>query len=61
MNQLFQSFGKENVGEFIHLTFKYLSESGIWPGNYKILVNDVCFTKFVKVFLCQNLALYGIY
>ena len=29
-NQLFQSFGEKNVGNFIYLTFSYLSEPGIW-------------------------------
>ena len=31
---------------------------GIWLG--KILVNDVHFAKFTKVFSCQNFALYSI-
>ena len=42
-NQSFQSFGKENVGEFKLLTFNELSGSGIWLGN--ILAYDVCFAK----------------
>ena len=36
----------------------YFSESGIWLG--KILVDDVQFAKFAKVFPHQNFALYGI-
>ena len=46
-NRLFQSFGKENVGEFKLLTFSQLSRSGIWLG--KIWANDVCFARFAKV------------
>ena len=48
VNRLFQTFGKENVGEFTIAIVSYFSESGIWLG--KILANDICFTKFAKVF-----------
>ena len=51
-NQLFQSFGKENFGEFTIATISYFSESGIWLG--KILVNDIHLTKFAKFFPHQN-------
>ena len=56
-NQLFQSFGKENVGEFTIANVSYFSESRIWQD--KILVNGVRFIKFAKVFPYQNFALYG--
>ena len=42
-NQSFQSFGKENVGEFTMANISYFSESGIWLG--KILANYVRFAK----------------
>ena len=57
-NRSFQSFGKENVGKFTAIYISHFSESGIWLG--KILVNDVPFAKFAKVFPRQNFALYGI-
>ena len=53
----FMSFGKENVGGFTIANVSYLSEPGIWLG--KILVNDVRFSKFAKVFARQNFVLYG--
>ena len=43
-NRSFQSFGKDNVGEFTIGNISYFSESGIWLG--KILMNDVNFPKF---------------
>ena len=46
VNQLFQSFGKENVGKFTTANISYFSESGIWLG--KILTNDVCLAKFAS-------------
>ena len=58
VNRSFISFGEENVGEFTITNISYFSEPGIWLG--KILVNDVCFTKFTKVLPHQNFALYGI-
>ena len=57
-NQSFKSFGEENGAKFTIATISYYSESGIWLG--KILANDDHFTKFAKVFPCQNFALYGI-
>ena len=48
-NQLFQSFGKENIGEFTIANISYFSESGICLG--KILANDIHLPK--------NFALYG--
>ena len=57
MNRSFQSFGKENVGEFTTVNISYFSESGIWLG--KILANGVRFAKFAKVFHRQKFALYG--
>ena len=57
-NRLFQSFGVENVCEFAIANISYFSESGIWLG--KILMNDIGFAKFTKVFPCQNFVLYGI-
>ena len=38
VNQSFQSFGEESVGEFTIATISYYSESEIWLG--KILVKD---------------------
>ena len=55
-NRLFYEFGKENVGKFTTVNISYFSKPGIWLG--KILANSVCFAKFIKVFPCQNLALY---
>ena len=55
--QSFQSFGDENVGEFTIANISYFSESGIWLGKNKILVNDV---RFAKVFYHKNFALCGI-
>ena len=55
-NQLFQSFGEENVGEFTIANIKYFSESGIWLG--KLLANDV---RFTKGFPHRNFVPYGIY
>ena len=45
----------EFVGEFTIANISYFSE---WLG--KILVNGICFVKFIKVFPYQNLALYGL-
>ena len=42
----------------LQLYISHFSESGIWVG--KILANDVPFSKFPKVFPCQNFALYSI-
>ena len=50
MNQSFQSFGEENVDEFSIANNSYYS---------KILVNDIQFAKFPKVFPRLNLAPYG--
>ena len=55
VNRSFQSFGKENVGEFTITTINYYSEFGIWLG--KILANDDPFAKFAKVFPRQSYAL----
>ena len=44
MNRSFQSFGKENVGEFTIANISYFGQSGIWLG--KILVNDSYSPKF---------------
>ena len=55
MNRSFYSFGEENVGESTIANISYFSESGIWLG--KVLANGVCFTKFAKIFPCQNFAL----
>ena len=54
-NRWFQSFGKENVGEFTIANVSYFSEPGIWLG--KILVNDISFAKFTKVFHHQKFVL----
>ena len=54
VNKLFQSFDKENVGEFT-IVISYFSNLG------KILANDIHFTKFTKVFPCQNFALYMVF
>ena len=48
-NRLFQGFGEENVGDFTIANVSYFSVSGIRLG--KILVNDVQFAKFAKLFL----------
>ena len=62
-NLLFQSFGKENVDKFMHLTFSYLSESETGSCLGKVLVNNVCFAKFfltrilyytVRMFTCMH-------
>ena len=45
-NRSFQSFGKENLGRFKHLTFSYFRESGIWLS--KILVDDICLPNLTK-------------
>ena len=45
MNRLFQSFDKENFGEF-----KILKHSTLEFGGVKILAHDICFPKFIKVF-----------
>ena len=58
MNRSLHSFGEKNNGEFTIANISYFSKSGIRLG--KILVNDVCFTKFAKVFPHQNFVLYGI-
>ena len=52
-NQLFQSFGEENVGEFAIANVSYFIE----PGG-KILANDIHFAKFAKVIPCQNFGSY---
>ena len=44
MNQSFQSFGEENVDEFSIANISYYSNLG------KILVIDIQFAKFPKVF-----------
>ena len=44
----FQSFGEENVGGFTKANISFFSESEIWLG--KILVNNVHYAKFAKVF-----------
>ena len=53
------SFGEKNFGEFTIANISYFSEPGIWLGE--ILANGIRFTKFTKVFPCQNFALYSSY
>ena len=55
-NQLFLSFGEENVGEFTVASISYFSESQFWLG--KLLENDVHFAKFTNVISHQNFGLY---
>ena len=52
MNQLFQGFGEENMGEIKLLTFSYFQ--WIWNSAWQsiILVNDIHFAKVY--FPCQN-------
>ena len=57
-DQSFQNFGKENVGEFTVANISCFSDLEFGWANY-ILANDVCFTKFTKVFPRQNFVLYG--
>ena len=57
LRRIVQSFDKENVGEFLIANISYFSESGIWLSI--ILVNNIHFTKFSKVFPRQNFLLYG--
>ena len=49
---------EENVDEFTIANISYFSESETWLD--KILMNDVCFAKFAKVFPHQNFGLYSI-
>ena len=58
MDQSFQGFGGENVGEFTVAYISYCSKSGIWLG--KMLANGVSFAKSAKVFPRQKFPLYGI-
>ena len=43
-----------------HFTYAYLRSFGEFEiGPSKILTNEICFAEFIKVFPCQNFALYG--
>ena len=58
MNQSFQSFGKEIVGEFTIANVSYFSEYGIWLGN--IYWQMTFIYQIHQSFLHQNFAIYTI-